>query len=92
MKPISTTVSKDSRFPLIDCNYRPMTLDGYRGRCVRPETSHFWDISGQYFQNEARYDFIVEAICFALVIITAAVSLVSAATAVIELCRAFAQL
>jgi hypothetical protein len=92
MKPISTTVSKDSRFPLIDCNYRPMTLDGYRGRCVRPGTSHFWNISGQYFQNEARHEFLAEAVCFAVVIITAAVSLVSAANAVVELCRAFAQL
>jgi hypothetical protein len=92
MKPISATISKNSRFPLIDCNYRPMTLDGYRGRCVRPETSHFLDISSQYFQNEARHDFLVEAICFAVVIITAGVSLVSAANAVIELCRAFAQL
>jgi hypothetical protein len=92
MKPISTTVSKHSRFPLIDCNYRPMTLDGYRERCVRPETSPFWNISGQYFQNEARHEFLVEAVCFAGVIITAAVSLVSAANAVVDLCRAFAQL
>jgi hypothetical protein len=92
MKPISTTVSKHSRSRLIDCNYRPMTLDGYRGRCVRPATSPFWNISGQYFQNEARHEFLVEAVCFAGVIITAAVSLVSAANAVIDLCRAFAQL
>ena len=92
MKPISTTVSKHSRFPLIDCNYRPMTLDGYRGRCVRPGTSHFRNISGQYFQNEARHEFLVEAVCFAVVIITAAVSLVSAANAVVELSRAFGQL
>jgi hypothetical protein len=92
MKPISTTVSKHSRSRLIDCYYRPMTLDGYRGRCVRPATSPFWNISGQYFQNEARHEFLVEAVCFAGVIITAAVSLVSAANAVIDLCRAFAQL
>ena len=92
MKPISTTVRKHSGFPLIDCNYRPMTLDGYRGRCVRPGTSHFRNISGQYFQNEARHEFLVEAVCFAVVIITAAVSLVSAANAVVDLCRAFAQL
>jgi len=69
-----------------------MTLDGYRGRCTRTGTPHFWNISGQYFQNEARHDFLVEAACFAVVIITAAVSLVSAANAVVELCRAFAQL
>ena len=69
-----------------------MTLDGYRGRCVRPETSHFWNISGQYFQNEARHEFLVEAVCFEIVVITAAVPLVRAANAVVELCRAFAQL
>ena len=92
MKPISVIAAKNNRSRLIDCNYRPMTLDGYRGRCVRPGTSHFRNISGQYFQNEARHEFLVEAVCFAVVIITAAVSLVSAANAVVELSRAFGQL
>ncbi len=92
MKPISIIVGKDNRFPLIDCNYRPMTLDGYRGRCVKTGTPRFWRISGQYFQNEARHDFLAEAVCFAVVIIAAAVPLVSAACAVVDLCRAFAQL
>ena len=91
MKPISIIVGKDNRFPLIDCNYRPMPLDGYRGRCVKTATPRFWRISGQYFQNEARNDFLAEAVCFAVVIITAAVPLVSAAHAVADLCRAFAQ-
>jgi len=85
MKPISIIVGKDNRFPLIDCNYRPMTQDGYRGRCVKTGTPGFWNISGQYFQNEARHEFLVEAVCFAVVIITAAVSLVSAANAVVDL-------
>ncbi|MGB9474942.1 MAG: hypothetical protein WCE87_07715 [Candidatus Udaeobacter sp.] len=91
MKSISIIVGKSSRFPLVDCNYRPMTLDGYRGRRVRTEAPRFRNISGQYFQNEARYDFLVEAVCFAVIIITAAVPLVSAANAVVELCRAFVQ-
>ena len=77
---------------MIDCNYRPMTLDGYRGRRVRTGAPRFRNISAQYFQNEARHEFLVEAVCFAVVIITAAVSLVSAAYAVADLCRAFAQL
>jgi hypothetical protein len=92
MKPISVTVAKNNRSPLIDCNYRPMTLDGFRGRCVTTRTPGFWNISGQYFQNEARHEFLVEAVCFAIVIITAAVSLVGAANAVVDLGRAFAQL
>jgi hypothetical protein len=92
MKPIATIVGKRKRFPLVDCNYRPMTLEGYRGRCVRTGTSHFRNISGEYFQNEARHDFFVEAVCFVVIVITVAVPLVSAANAVVELCRAFAQL
>lgn len=92
MKPISVVAAKDNRSRLIDCNYRPMTLDGFRGRCVTTRTPRFWNISGQYFQNEARRDFLVEAVCFAIVVITAAVPLVSAANAVVELCRAFAQI
>ena len=92
MKPISKIAGKSNRFPLIDCNYRAMTLDGYRARCVKTGTPRFRNISAQYFQNEARHDFLVEAVCFAIIIITAAVPLVSAANAVVDLCRAFAQL
>jgi hypothetical protein len=69
-----------------------MTLDGYRARCVKTGTPRFRNISAQYFQNEARHDFLVEAVCFAIIIITAAAPLVSAANAVMDLCRAFAQL
>jgi hypothetical protein len=92
MKPISKIAGKSNRFPLIDCNYRLMTLDGYRARRFRTRTPHFQNISGEYFQNEARHDFLVEAVCFVIIIITAAAPLVSAANAVVDLCRAFAQL
>jgi hypothetical protein len=92
MKPISKIAGKSNRFPLVDCNYRAISLDGYRARCARTEASHFQNISGEYFQNEARHDFVVEAVCFLLIIVTAAVPLVGAANAVVDLCRAFAQL
>jgi hypothetical protein len=92
MKPISVIAAKNNRSSLIDCNYRPMTLDEFRGRCVTTRTPRFWNISGQYFQNEARHDFLVEAVCFAIVVITAAVSLAGAANAVVDLCPAFAHL
>jgi hypothetical protein len=91
MKPISLIVGKSKRFPLIDCNYRPMTLDGYQGRCVSAGRPHFQNISAEYFQNEARHDFLVEAVCFVLITFTAAAPLVGAANAVVHLCRAFAQ-
>jgi hypothetical protein len=92
MKPTSIITGKSNRFPRIDCNYRPMTLDGYRARCARTEIPRFRNISGQYFQNEARHDFLVEAVCFGILIITASVPLVSATNAVVELSRALAQL
>jgi hypothetical protein len=92
MKPISKIAGKSNRFPLIDCNYRPMNLDGYRARCIRTRRPHFQNISAEYFQKEARHDFLVEAVCFVLIIFTVAAPLVSAANAVGELCRAFAQL
>jgi hypothetical protein len=91
MKPISEIVGKNSRSPLVDCNYRPMTLDGFRGGSVRTRTPRFWTISSQYFQIEARHEFLTEAVCFAVVVFTSALPLVSAAKAVAELCRAFAQ-
>jgi hypothetical protein len=92
MKPISKIAGRSKGSPLIDCNYRPMTLDGYRARYVRTERPHFQNISGEYFQNEARHDFLVEAVCFVLITITAAAPLVSTANALADLCRAFAQL
>jgi len=53
MKPISVIVAKNKQIPVIDCNYRPMTLDGFRGRMRHnPDAAFFWNISGQYFQNE----------------------------------------
>jgi hypothetical protein len=79
---------------MIDCNYRPMTLDEYRGRgrCIQTGTPRFRNISSAYFQNEARHDFLKEAVCFVVLILTAAVPMVSATNAVADLCRAFAQL
>jgi hypothetical protein len=92
MKPISLIAGKSNRFPMIDCSYRPMTLDEYRGRCIHTGTPRFRNISSAYFQKEARHDFLKEAVCFVILILTAAVPMVSATNAVAELCRAFAQL
>jgi hypothetical protein len=92
MKPISITSCNSQRFPLIDWNYQPMTIGGYRGQCTKTEAQSFRDISRQYFQNDARRDFIGEAFFFAAVVVTAAAPLLSTASALTELCRAFGQL
>jgi hypothetical protein len=92
MKPTSLIVRNHGRFPLTDCNYNSIILTGYRGQCAKPKAPSFRNISRQYFENEARHDFIGEAVLFAMLAITAVVPLVSAAYAVSELCRAFGQL
>ncbi len=92
MKPISLIVRNHTRTPLTDCNYYSVSLAGHRGHCAKPLAPSFRNISRQYFQHEARHDFIGEAILFAMLVITAAVPLVSAAHAITELCRAFGKL
>jgi hypothetical protein len=92
MKPNSVTDRNNTTFPLTDCNYYSVTLSDYRGRCVKPLAQPFRNISCQYFKREARRDFVGEAVLFAILVITAAVPLVSGASAVIEPCRAFGQL
>ena len=92
MKPTAFIVRNHTRFPLTDCNYHPVTLSGYRSHCAKPLTPSFRNISRQYFQSEARRDFIGEAVVFAMLIITAAVAVANGAQAAVQLCRAFGAL
>jgi hypothetical protein len=89
MKPTFITTRNQKRFPKIDCNYRSATLSGYHGHCTKAAAPSFRNISLQYFQKEARHDFVGEAILFAILLVTAAVPVVSGAYAILELCRAF---
>jgi hypothetical protein len=92
MKPTFITTRSKKRFPLIDCNYHSVTLSGYRSHCARPTASSFLNISRPYFQKEARLDFFGEAVLFSILVVTAAVPVVSGAYAVIQLYRAFGAL
>jgi hypothetical protein len=92
MKPISLTARNRRSFPLVECNYQPMTLSEYHARGVRTAVPSFRNISRHYFQKEARRDFVSEAFLFALMIILAAAPLLSAASALSEFCRAIAPL
>ena len=92
MKPTSLIVRGHASFPLTDYNYNSVTITGYRGQCAKPLAPSFRNISRQYFQHEAPHDFVGEAVLFAMLVIAAAVPLVSGAYAVIDLCRAFSRL
>jgi len=67
-----------------------MRLSGYQARCARTEAPSFRNISRQYFQKEARRDFVGEALLFAIMIVLAAAPLLSTASALSEFCRAIA--
>jgi len=90
MKPITLTARNRRSFPLVECNYQPMRLSGYQARCARTDTPSFRNISRQYFQKEARRDFVGEAFLFAVMIVLAAAPLLSTASALSEFCRAIA--
>jgi hypothetical protein len=69
-----------------------MTITGYRGHCAKSVAPSFRNISREYFQKEARHDFVGEAIVFAMLIVISTVALASGAQAAIQLCRAFGAL
>ena len=90
MKPMTLTARNRRRFPLVEYNYQPTRLSGYQARCARSDAPSFRNISRQYFQKEARRDFVGEAFLFAVMIVLAAVPLLSTASALSEFCRAIA--
>ncbi|PYK36932.1 MAG: hypothetical protein DME60_13155 [Verrucomicrobia bacterium] len=92
MKPTFITARSEKRFPLIECNYHSATLSGYRSHCMKTPSASFRNISRLYFQKEARHDFFGEAILFSILVMAAAVPMVSGAYAIIQLCRAFGAL
>ena len=88
MKPISPKTRNGRSFPLIEFNYQPMSLSGYQARCGKSVAPAFYNISRNYFQSEARRDFIAEFCFFGAIIVTAAAPLFSTASALTEFCRA----
>jgi len=79
-------------FPSVDCNYQTVALPSYRGGCLRPKFSSFRNISGEYFRNEARNEFRVEAVAFVAIIITAAIPILNKMHALADFLRAIGNL
>jgi hypothetical protein len=88
MKPISPTTRNSRSFPLVESNYQPMRLSRYEAGCGKSLTPAFHKISSNYFQGEARRDFVAELCLFVAIIVTTAVPLFSVASALTEFCRA----
>jgi hypothetical protein len=92
MKPISPIARNRRSLPPVEFNYQSMSLSGYQARCGKTVAPGFLNISRDYFQREARRDFIVELGLFAAITLTAAAPFFSTASALTELCRAIGQL
>jgi hypothetical protein len=92
MKPTLTTNRTSKRYPITECNYHSLALDGFNGRCAKVSVPSFRSISRDYFETEEPKSFLSEAALFATMMVTVAVPLVGGVFAIIELCRAFGNL
>ena len=75
-------------WPATDYNYHPLTFEESSRRYVRNCARSFWNITGEYFKNEARYEFWGEAAIWAVLTLTAFLPLITNAHAVMEFVRA----
>ena len=91
MKPIFMTARNSRKFPVVEFNYQPRAFVGYQGRCAKTAGPSFRSISREYFQTEARRDFVREAIFFAAIVATTPAPFLSTASALTEFCRAIGQ-
>jgi hypothetical protein len=78
--------------PNVDCNYQTVVLPSHRGACLRPRFSSFRNISGEYFRNEARNEFHIEAVAFVALVITAAIPIFNNMHALADFLRAIGNL
>ena len=73
---------------MTDYNYHSTALEGFNTNCRRVSGRSLWEISRNYFKNEARYDFLGEAALFAVVILTAFLPLITNVHTLVEFVRA----
>ncbi len=81
-------VSRPHRLPITDYNYHSGGFHGSSAHYAPVHTQSFWNIAGEYFKHEAAQDFRSEAALFAIITITAALSLINNMHALIEFVRA----
>ena len=88
MKPTPLTLRRNHRSPMTDHDYHSFALESFNTNCGRASALSLWDISRNYFKNEARYDFLGQAALFAVIVLTAFLPLINNAHALVESARA----
>lgn len=91
MKPtIQFNTRRGPRLPKTDYAYQASPAANMGGRCFGSPRPSFRSISKDYFKYEARQSFATEAALFSVIVMTAAVSLISSVAGMVHLVRAFA--
>jgi hypothetical protein len=85
---VELSVNKRPRAPLTDYKYHSVAIEEAGARYAGKRARSFWNITDDYFKNEARYDFWGETSLWAVLTITAFLPLISNARAVMEFMRA----
>ena len=88
MKPTTPTDKNARQTPFVDFQYQQSNLENFAGHCAKTSTSKsLRDISRDYFDTEAKHDFLSDAAIFGTLIATAAVPIIAGLSAVIHLCQ-----
>jgi hypothetical protein len=93
MKPtIQLNKGRGYRMPKTDYSYHAESMSNRGGHRFGPRSASIRAVSNDYFKNEARCMFATEAAFFSVIVMTAAVPLISSAMALAHLVRSFAAL
>jgi len=91
MKPtIQSNTRRSPKLPKTDYAYQVSSIASKGGRCFGTPRPSFRSISKDYFNYEAPQSFATEAALFSVIVMTAAVSLISSVAGMVHLVRAFA--
>ena len=77
-------IPRRTRFPIIDCNYQAFSLDRYYGGSTGSSPRSFLNISRDYFQREARQNFLAEIAFFLVIAGILAAAFIEGARAIIH--------
>ena len=81
-----------SALPKTDYSFQAASVANGGGRCFGSRRPSFRSISQDYFKNEVRHSFAGEAAFFSVIVVTAAVPIISSVNALFHLVRAFGTL
>jgi hypothetical protein len=75
---------KRAEFPIVDCNYQAFSLDRYYGGSTGSSPASFLNISRDYFQREARRNFLAEIAFFLVLAAILTATFIEGARAIIH--------